>query len=508
MTSHVIERAPLMFVESPTATSFLDYLPGMLYRCSCDPEKYMYSVTEGCFELTGYTSTELLGNSVCYEDIIFAEDRTSVWTQVQAAVQQHIPYELVYRIKTRQNQVKWVRENGQGIYDNTGNVESLEGFITDITDLKNAEIKIQQQTQQLESLHTIDMAISSSFDLRLVLNILLEQITIQLNVDAADCLLSKPETGNLEYATGRGFRNQVLRHNYPYMRDSLAGKAVTNREIIHIPDLRDVPGKLTLSKPFPDEGFITYFGIPLIAKGQVKGVLELFHRSPKEVDVDWMTFLETISGYAAITIDNAILLDGLQKSNIELMLAYDATLEGLVKALEYREHKTEDHSQRVIDMTLRLAKILGIEDDQLEHIRRGALLHDIGKMGIPDSILQKQGSLTQDERVILQQHPIHAHKLLSSIDYLRPAIPIPYCHHENWDGTGYPNRLIGEQIPLPARIFAVINVWEALISDRSYRKAWTPQEALAYLAEQSGKMFDPRVTEAFFLLVQEHLILK
>jgi putative nucleotidyltransferase with HDIG domain len=168
-----------------------------------------------------------------------------------------------------------------------------------------------------------------------------------------------------------------------------------------------------------------------------------------------------------------------------------------------RDRQTEGHTQRVIDMTLRLAKMIGVEDENLQHVRRGALLHDIGKMGIPDSILLKPESLTPNEWEVMRQHPVMAYELLLPINYLRPALNIPYCHHEKWDGTGYPRGLKGEEIPLPARIFAVTDVWDALTSDRPYRPAWTAQDAFAYIAEQAGRYFDPSVTEAFFMMVQE-----
>ena len=498
---------PLEFtcVESQsTVTTILDNLPGMVLRCLNDPEWTMEFVSGGCFALTGYTPSELVRNQVIsYGRIIFPEDRNTVWMQVQSAILQKKPFELIYRIITRDNCEKWVRENGRGIFDAEGNLCVLEGYITDITDEINAESKIQHQVQQFQALRNIDMAISASFDLRLVLNILLEQITTQLHVDAAALLLSRPDAGILEYAAGRGFRTHALRHTHLLFGEGFAGKAVINRQIVHIPDLRESPGQLRQSKQFADEAFVTYFGIPLIAKGQVKGVLEVFHRTKKVVDSDWVSFLETLSGQAAIAIDNSTLFEDLQRSNTELMLAYDATLEGWAKAMELRDRKTEGHLQRVIDMTLLLAKMIGVEDDQIQHIRRGALLHDIGKMGIPDSILLKSESLTPDEWEIMRQHPVYAYELLSPISYLRPALNIPYCHHEKWDGTGYPRGLKGEEIPLPARIFAVTDVWDALTSDRPYRPAWNTQDAFAYIAQKAGKFFDPDITEAFFRLVQE-----
>jgi HD-GYP domain-containing protein (c-di-GMP phosphodiesterase class II) len=189
-----------------------------------------------------------------------------------------------------------------------------------------------------------------------------------------------------------------------------------------------------------------------------------------------------------------------------LSLAYDTTLEGWSKALDLRDKETEGHTQRVVDMTLRIAQTLGISDEELTHFRRGALLHDIGKMGIPDSILLKPGPLTDEEWEIMKRHPVYAYELLFPITHLRPALDIPYCHHEKWDGSGYPRGLKGEQIPLSARIFAVVDVWDALTSDRPYRNAWTSKKTLEYIREQSGKHFDPQIVDTFMSLIKNELL--
>ena len=185
------------------------------------------------------------------------------------------------------------------------------------------------------------------------------------------------------------------------------------------------------------------------------------------------------------------------KTSMELREAYDATLQGWSNALEMRERETAGHSQRVVRLTLDMAQALGIPAEELVHVQRGALLHDIGKMGIPDSILLKPGPLTDDEWVIMRQHPLYAYRLLANIPYLIPALDIPYYHHERWDGSGYPKGLKGEDIPLAARIFSVVDVWDALSYDRPYRPAWTEDAVIHYLKEQSGKLFDPKVVETF-----------
>ena len=171
--------------------------------------------------------------------------------------------------------------------------------------------------------------------------------------------------------------------------------------------------------------------------------------------------------------------------------------------MDLRDKETEGHTQRVTEITIRLAKIMGISEEQIVHIRRGALLHDMGKLGVPDAILLKPGGLTDEEWDIMRKHPQFAYEMMQPIEYLLPALDIPYCHHEKWDGTGYPRGLKGEQIPLPARLFAIIDVWDALRSDRPYRKAWPKDKVIAYIREQSGKHFDPDVVEKFFQLMND-----
>jgi PAS domain S-box-containing protein/putative nucleotidyltransferase with HDIG domain len=359
----------------------------------------------------------------------------------------------------------------------------------------------ERRMQRFSALHMIDMAISASLDLRLTLNVLLEQVTTQLRVDAATLLLLNPNTLNLEYAASRGFRTSALQHTYLRMGEGHAGRAALERRIVSIPNLAETLDSLSRSPLLANEGFISYYAVLLIAKGNVKGVLEILHRAILDPDQEWLDFLETLATQAAIAIDNASLFDDLQRSNVELILAYDSTLEGWSKALDLRDKETEGHSQRVTDMTLKIARVMGISDTELVHVRRGALLHDIGKMGVPDNILLKPGPLNDEEWKIMRKHSVYASELLSTIAFLRPALDIPYYHHEKWDGTGYPRGLKGEQIPLAARIFAVVDVWDALHSDRPYRPAWPEEKVREYLQDQAGKHFDPKVVEAFLSVI-------
>ncbi len=203
---------------------------------------------------------------------------------------------------------------------------------------------------------------------------------------------------------------------------------------------------------------------------------------------------------------NQQLEDRVRKRTKELADSYDYTLEGWAKTLELRDKETEGHSRRVMETTISVARALGIEESEIEHIRRGAILHDIGKMAIPDSILLKPDELTDEEREIMKEHPTIAYELLKKIPYLQPALDIPYCHHERWDGSGYPRGLRGEDIPISARIFAIVDVWDALRSTRRYSPKWATEDIKSYLIEKSGKLFDPKIIRAFLKLVDKGLI--
>ena len=351
--------------------------------------------------------------------------------------------------------------------------------------------------QRLTALSNIDRAISSTFDLHISLGLLLKHVTEQLGVDATDILLFNPASNTLEFSAGLGFRTKAFEHARLRLGEGYAGQAASKREIVHIQDLAGQHDNPLLEKHLAEEQFVSYFGVPLIAKGEIKGVLEIFQRARLEPDMEWLNFLDNLAWQAAIAIDSVMQFENVQRSNSELSLAYDETIEGWSHALDLRDKETEGHTQRVTEMTVKLADSLGLNDKELMQVRWGALLHDIGKMGIPDGILLKPGPLTNEEWFVMKKHPDFAYEMLAPIHYLKAALDIPYCHHEKWDGTGYQRGLQGEQIPLAARIFAVVDVWDALISDRPYRKAWTKDKVLEHMKAESGKHFDPQVLDAF-----------
>lgn len=357
---------------------------------------------------------------------------------------------------------------------------------------REAEEQIKYNVKRLTILHKIDQAIISSMDLNIILSVFLEQVTTQLRVDAANVLILNPQTHKLECAASRGFHPHETKFSCAHFTESFASLAMLEKRIVY---------KSISANQGKGMDFTVYHGVPLITKGQVKGVLEIYHRAHINSDKEWMRFLEALGALAAIAIDNTSLFDDMQRSHSELSIAYDSTIEGWSHALELRDKETKGHSQRVTNSTVQLAQILRIKEEELIHIRRGALLHDIGKMGIPDNILLKAGALTEEEWQIMRKHPEYAYQLLAPIAYLRKALDIPYYHHEKWDGTGYPHRLKGEQIPIAARIFAVIDVWDALSFDRPYRNALPTNEVVKYVKAHVGTHFDPMVVEGFLKLI-------
>ncbi len=364
------------------------------------------------------------------------------------------------------------------------------------------EGKLSQQLENLSALRAVGGAINASMDLPLTLNILLDQISSKLTVDACRILLLNPFTRTLDHMADRGFRTPYLRGiSYPFGSTSFAWQAIRDRKLV-IEDLSINNENQLDPSVLETEAFVSYIGAPLISKGSVKGVLEIYNRSPHTKDQVWMDFLEAMTSQAAIALDNATLFQDLQRVNLDLTVAYDATIEGWARALELRDGATEGHSQRVMKMTLDLAGRVGIMDEELIHIRRGALLHDIGKMGIPDQILLKPGPLSIEEWEIMRKHPVYAFEMLRSIEYLSMALDIPHFHHEKFDGTGYPSGLKGDSIPLGARVFTVIDVWDALTSDRPYRKSWGEERALAYIRENAGSHFDPVIVTEFLNLLK------
>lgn len=357
----------------------------------------------------------------------------------------------------------------------------------------------ERQVRQLASLHAIDsaMVISDESSHHMGLEILLEQALQQLQIHAAAILRSGPNAQTFEYCVYKGFHLPPPRQIQLDMLEGCAWLATQERRPVIIPNLADEPEALPELVRLSRENFVTYICIPLISRGQIHGLLELYHREIFELDAEGLDYAERLASQAAIAMDGAAAFERLQRANLDLTLAYDSTLEGWAHAVEVHEHEVDGHTRCMASLTIQIANSLGVGKDELMHIYRGVLLHDIGIISIPDEILHKSSPLNAEEWEIIRKHPQVAYEILAPIPFLKHALDIPYCHHEKWDGSGYPRGLKGDAIPLAARIFAIVDCWDALIARRAQRKAFSHAEALEFILEQAGKHFDPEIVEVF-----------
>ena len=370
------------------------------------------------------------------------------------------------------------------------------GMNIDLTGQKEAQQQVLDELAKIGVLREIDQRIIRHLDRNSSLQFIAEAIKDKLSADAVSIHLMNDDLAVLEPVISLGYDFGQVGCPNQTEKNSLcwniyrSNKMITDKDAIY--------RRLVTKCPCIVQGkFLSYIGMPIISEKGTRGVVEVYYRQLTDTKQERIDYLHTLVGQAAIVLDNAILFADLEKTNHELVTAYEATIAGWSHALELRDKETKGHSDRVVKLATDLAKVVGIPAEDMENFKRGVFLHDIGKMGIPDNILLKPGPLTEEEWQIMRQHPQYAYDLLEKVDYLRPALDIPYAHHERWNGSGYPRGLAGEDIPLPARIFAVVDVWDALISDRPYRPGWKAEEVMQYIRENSGVLFDPAVVEKF-----------
>lgn len=358
----------------------------------------------------------------------------------------------------------------------------------------------KRRRTEAENLQVAATAITSSLDVEEVLQTILVALKHVTPYDSASMLLLEGDQVRIRAAKGLPKPDLALNQLFPASNALLRAIQKSGRPVI----VQDAQKDPRFEKWAAADNVHGWLGVPLIARGQIIGYITLDSYTECAFDEHDAALAQTFAHQAAAVIDNANLFQSLQATNDELSKAYDTTLEGWGKALELRDKETQGHTKRVKDLTVRLARQIGIREPELTHIRRGVLVHDIGKMGVRDSILHKKGRLTKKEWEEMRRHPHHAFDLLYPIPYLRPSLDIAYCHHERWDGTGYPRGLKGEEIPLAARIFAVVDVWDALLSDRPYRKAWTKKKVEKHIRDRAGTHFDPQIVKAFLRMIERN----
>ncbi len=450
-------------------------------------EQFLYVNPMWC-EITGYSEEELLQTSLW--NIIDHGEGDLVRQKYADLVREEsgmARFETTFYTKTHDQ--KWL-DITAGYIDYQGQKATI-GTAIDITNRK-------QREHDLEVVARISDALRSDLTREQVRTTVLTEVMDLLSIDGAiiSTVEKREDLPNLVRAAGcwSDIDNRKLQIN-----EGLSGFILSScKPYVNI----DAPHDPYFAFPEFLVNLITIAGVPLIAKGETIG--SILVGSTRVLTENELQLMRTIGDLVANAIHRSDLYEQTSVQARDLKQAYDATLEGWAHALELRDKETQGHSLRITNMTLELAKRLGIEDDSLENIRRGALLHDIGKMGVPDTILLKPGRLTEDEWAIMQKHPTYAYEMLSELPYFREALDIPYCHHEWWDGTGYPRGLKGTDIPLSARIFAIVDAWDALVSDRPYRKAWVKQSALKHIIDQSGTHFDQEVVNCFVQMMKEN----
>jgi HD-GYP domain-containing protein (c-di-GMP phosphodiesterase class II) len=364
-------------------------------------------------------------------------------------------------------------------------------------ELRETVARTERQLAHIQAMQQIDQAIITQQDVYNTLDTTLAQLITQLEVDGASIWIANQVDDTFDHAVSKSVStitelpSPQATANHTHWVDS--SKRHTSSAT---PPQRSngYVGPLIHTQ----STFAAHLSLPLVVRDQLKGVLEVYGHRPFPANSEWLNFLHGLAGQVVSAIDHAELLAEIQRSTDELAIAYDATIVALARALELRDAETEGHCQRVTMLTMRMAEALGFSEEEKVQIKRGAILHDIGKIAVPDAILLKPGPLTEAEYTIMQRHTVYAYDMLSPIPFLRPALDIPYCHHEKWDGSGYPRRLKREEIPLAARMFALVDVYDALSSDRPYRRHWSEERIYDYLASHAGTHFDPDVLKIFF----------
>ena len=394
------------------------------------------------------------------------------------------------------NELTICKPNGaeRVILQTTFPITTNQGYRIGVVNLDVTE-RLERE-RELAAIAHLSEALRTAPTRREMLPVILDQMVTLLQAHSASLELLDPLTGDAVIELGHGewiaaIGLHIPRHIGLNTHIYASGKPYLNNDVQNDPMFY----RLDLLPHCRASA-----GAPMIANGEMIGFLWIGRITA--IAENEVRLLSAIADIAANAIRRASLYEETRRSAEELKEAYDATIEGWARAMDLRDQEIAGHSARVAEMTLALARVMGIPPDELVHVRRGALLHDMGKIALPDSILRKPGPLTDAEWAIMRRHPAYAYEMLSPIAYLRRAVVIPYCHHEQWNGSGYPQGLVGEAIPLPARIFAVIDVWDALRSERTYRPKRPATLVLDYIRECSGAYFDPRVVEVFLDLIQ------
>ena len=379
----------------------------------------------------------------------------------------------------------------------SSNIQDLSDLTKSLQFLQNNVLEqLHTRQRQLEALMGVGHLINSSQGLRAVLDKVMDEVVALMQAERGFIML-QDEDDEFPIEAARGMDQMNLENEDFAVSRTIVRRVAETSEPVLTTNAQEDP-RFEKQDSVVAHNLRSILCVPMKLKEEFIGVVFVDSRVRTSLfDEKDLEILAVFADQAAVAINNARLFENLEQANKNLIEAYDETLNGWALALEYRDQDTEGHTQRVTSLTLKLAQKMGIDGEELEHIKRGSLLHDIGKISIPDSVLLKRGDLSLPERKFMEMHPIFAKELLEKIEFLRPAMDIPYCHHEKWDGSGYPQNLKGKDIPFAARIFAVVDVWDALTSERPYRSPVEPDEVRRIIREKSGTHFDPQVVDEF-----------
>jgi len=501
------KRAEQAMAESEIKFKWLyEYAPSAYHLLT--PDGTLTDVNHRWCELLGYRREDVLGRAIF--DFVVEEERELAKASFEKKKQSRQLYTegSERNFKTKDGTVRTFKTYDFFVLDQRQNITSVQTTIEDITERKQAEESSRHHLKDLEMLYENSLRINSFLNAEEIGRQVIDTIIRKgLSWRHVAVHLYHPEKQKVE----------MLVHSYPGLRaeeqhsekqrlnrlisnpnEGFVGWVIKHGELIRCGNVTE-DRRYIMAYPDIHSGIY----VPMVVGDRVTGVISVESEQADAFTEADEHLLVTLSAQASVAMENARLFSEIENSHLDLTLAYDETIEGWSKALDFRDKETEGHSKRVTELSWKLARGLGLNQTELLNIRWGALLHDIGKMGIPDAILLKPSSLTELEWMIMKKHTTFAFEWLSPIAYLQKALDIPYCHHEKWDGTGYPRGLKGKEIPLAALLFAIVDVYDALISDRPYRKAWTNAKALEYIEEQRGIHFDPKVVSKFKTIIEK-----
>ena len=458
-----------------------------------DENGAIFSANQGACELCGYPQNEIAQLTI--NDVLQKSLSTNeIITLQNLSAEQEKELQLIHK-------------NGDRIPVNfrlarDAELEHYFLMLYDVSMIRSTEKKLLIQFERMQALGNIDRAIISTMDLAFITDVVFDQISSQLQMECSLLFLRANNTQELTCQYSRGLPLLGRNGNKPTQpAPILAKRVVASGEMLIVEDISESTETSPEEYGEPYQNIKFYAGIPLLNLGETIGVLEVCSQEAFSPDSDWVSFFKMIAGQTAIAIVHVNQFHDIRRLNVELLKSYENTLEGWARVLEFKDRETKGHSDRVTQMAVKLGKAMGLTSDELVHLKRGAILHDIGKLCIPEKILFKAGPLDESEWHIMKQHPIYAQEFVADIQFLQPATNILLFHHERWNGSGYPLGLKGKQIPLTARIFMVIDVWDALSFDRPYRKAWPAEKVQHYLRENAGILFDPEIVEIFLEII-------